>query len=214
MSGTGALPPVVHIVDGDELASQALRFLFSSAGVASLAFPDLRSLLDRHDPAQPGCLLLDAGAAGMSALEFLDRHVEFGFTLPVVVLTATGNVSVAVNAMKAGAIDFLTKPAQPQQVLGAVRQALRVDEARRRERATREDLGRRLAALSSRERDVAERVALGLISRQIAAELGISARTVETHLAGALRKLGLRNTPELVRLLAQYDATRPAARSA
>ena len=201
MCGAGRLRPTVHIVDDDAAVSQALRVLLGSMRMKTRAFSGLRKFLDAYDARIPGCLLLDIRLPELGGMEFLDQIADFGVTLPVIVLTGHGDVPLAVRAMKAGAVDFLRKPAPPQELLDAVQRALRTDAANRGVRADAEERARRLGALTAREREVAALVARGMSSKNVATKLAISARTVESHRASAMNKLGARNLPGLVRLM-------------
>ena len=198
----GERQPVVYVVDDDPAVSQSLRFLLGSVKLKTRVFAGVRNFLDAYDARLPGCLLLDIRMPGMSGIEVLDRLEEFGVALPVIVLTGHGDVPLAVHAMKSGAVDFLRKPVPPQQLLDTVQLALRADAENRRARAAADEIARRLGALSAREREVLERVARGGINKQIAAELGISPRTVESHRANGMKKLGARNLVELIGLVA------------
>ena len=167
------------------------------------AFDSPREFLERFDPSAPGCLVLDLAMPGLTGLELQKALAAKGRELPIVFLTGRGDIATSVRAMKLGAVDFLTKPVDDEDLLSAIRSAL---EKNRTSRTAREELARieqRLALLTPREREVLERVVAGRLNKQIAAELGTVEKTVKVHRARVMRKMGARTVAELVRLAAR-----------
>ena len=172
---------MVFIVDDDEAMRDALDTLIRSVGMKTVLHASADEFLASYDPEQPGCLVLDVRMPGMSGLELQDRLVEEGVDLPVIIITGHGDVPMAVRAMRAGALDFLEKPFREQDLLHRIHQAIERDAKIRRERAAKADIVARLASLTSREREVMERVVAGKHNKAIASELGVSHKTVEFH---------------------------------
>lgn len=186
--------PVVFVVDDDPALRDSIALLVRAEGLAARTFDSARSFLDAWDRTEPGCLIVDLRMPGLSGLDLQERLAGDGDAPPIIFLTGYGTVPAAVRALKAGAMDFLEKPFDPDTLLARVRDALACDRRRRSD-------ARRLAALTRREREVLEQVAGGKPNKVIAAGLGISERTVEQHRAHGLRKIGLRSVAELVRLM-------------
>ena len=192
---------IVYVVDDDPAVGQALGFLLRSFNLECRIYRSVRKFLDAHDAMLPGCLLLDVRMPEMSGLEFLDRLEEFGLQLPVIMLTGHGDVPMAVHAMKSGAADFLQKPVNGQKLIEVVQKCVAQDAENRRFLTQRYDVAQRLKTLSERELEVMQRVANGETSKAIAQELGLSTRTVESHRASAMRKLRVRRTYDVIRLM-------------
>lgn len=192
---------IVYVVDDDPAVGQALGFLLRSFNLECRIYRSVQKFLDAYDGTLPGCLLLDVRMPEMSGLEFLDRLEEFGLQLPVIMLTGHGDVPMAVHAMKSGAADFLQKPVNGQKLIEVVQKCVAQDAENRRFLTQRDDVAQRLAQLSEREREVMQRVANGETSKAIAQELGLSTRTVESHRASAMRKLRVRRTYDVIRLM-------------
>jgi RNA polymerase sigma factor (sigma-70 family) len=193
--------PVVMVIDDDEGMRQSLLWLLKSVGLPALGYPSAEAFLAALDPDQPGCLVLDVRMPGMSGLELQEKLVAMGAALPVIIVTGHGDIPMAVRAMKAGAIDFLEKPFNNQQLLERISAALRTAAAAHSEQRRRRDLRDRLASLSPREREVALLVAAGKQNKVIAFELGISPKTVEIHRHNAMEKLQAASAAELGRML-------------
>lgn len=192
---------IVYVVDDDPAVGQALAFLLRSFNLECRVYRTVQKFLDAYEGSQPGCLLLDVRMPEMSGLEFLDRIGEFGLQLPVIMLTGHGDVPMAVHAMKSGARDFLQKPVNGQKLIEVVQRCVAQDVENRRLWAQRDDVAERLATLSAREREIIQRVANGQTSKTIAHEVGLSTRTVESHRASAMRKLRVRRTYDVIRLM-------------
>jgi FixJ family two-component response regulator len=196
--------PLIHVVDDDEPYRTALLRLLSAAGFEARGYASTGEFLLHPPPDRPGCLLLDLRLPGPSGLELQDVLQHHKITLPVVFLTAYAEVAESVRAMKAGAVDFLTKPVERDELVKAIRRALARDAL---ERAARDDSTRlraRFATLTDRERDVFDRIVAGKLNKQIADELGIGERTVKAQRAQVMAKLGADSPAELGRLAEQW----------
>jgi two-component system response regulator FixJ len=192
--------PIVFVVDDDRAMRDSLRWLLESIGLTVRTYATAAEFLREHDPAQPGCLVLDVRMPGMSGLDLQAELVQRGAELPTIVVTGHGEVAMAVRAVKAGAIDFIEKPFSDQLLLDRVRQALEIDRQSREVRVRRKDARRRLASLSAREREVLELVAAGKANKEIAAALGLSPKTVEVHRAHVMSKMAVDSLAELIRV--------------
>ncbi len=193
-------PPVVFVVDDDPAMRDSLRWLIESTGLQVETFPDAQSFLGRIGPEQPGCLVLDVRMPGMSGLDLQAELVRRGIGLPTIVVTGHAEVPMAVQAVKAGAIDFIEKPFSDQLLLDRVRQGIDRDRRERDDRARRGEVLRRMGLLTHREREVLELVVAGKPNREIAATLGLSPKTVEVHRAHVMEKMQASSVAELVRL--------------
>lgn len=194
------MEPIVFIIDDDEAVRDALAALADVAGLSVRTFANPLEFLQRYDPAQPGCVVADLRMPYMDGLELQEELSRRGDGLPVIIITAHGEVSSAVTAFRAGAVDFLEKPFDDRIFLRRIDEALQGDAHQRRDRAAAAAALAKLDLLSPRERDVAELMVEGCANKTIATRLGISVRTVETHRANILSKLGIRTLPELMRL--------------
>ena len=190
----------VFIVDDDRGVRNSIRELVLSVGLAAEAFESAQSFLDAFDAGRSGCLVLDVRMAHMSGLALEARLGEMGVHVPIVFISGHGDIGMAVNAIKRGAVDFVPKPYQEQQLLDAINEALRRDRERRAPEAAGGGFAERLGALTSREREVLDLALKGSTSKAIARELGISHRTVELHRSRLLEKLGVASITELLRL--------------
>lgn len=190
----------VHVVDDDPTVLSALRWLFESVPWSVETYESGDEFMGRYDGGGPSCLVLDLVMPGMSGLALQRALTERAWTLPVIFLSGQGKIPDAVQALQSGACDFLEKPFGNDILVDRVRRALDADEVRRQESATKDARLRRLAGLTRREHDVASRVVAGMPNKVIAAELGISPRTVEVYRAQGMRKTGARSVADLVRL--------------
>jgi len=193
----------VFIVDDAPKMRTALTRLLEAAGHKVRAFESAERFLEDQDSDIPGCLILDIGMPGMSGLDLQRALVGSRRARPIIFLTGQGDIQTSVQAMKMGAVDFLTKPIDDTQLLAAVDEAIRLDLAARTERAICETIQRRLEALSRRERQVMELVIRGRINREIGLHLGICEKTVKVHRMRLLRKMGVRSVADLVQLVAR-----------
>ena len=196
-SGTG---PVIFVVDDDRYVRDAIRAVLEDEGRIVEDYATCEAFLEAHRPAAESCLLIDAYLPGMSGVELLQRLKESGDALPAIMITGNSDVPMAVQAMKAGALDFIEKPIGPGELLASVERAL--DQARNsgKQSAWREKAARQLADLTLREREIMDLVLAGHASKNIAAQLGISQRTVENHRAAIMKKTGSTSLPALARL--------------
>jgi len=192
--------PIVFVVDDDRAMRDSLRWLLESIGLSVRTYGTAADFLSDHDPAQPGCLVLDVRMPGMSGLDLQAELAKRGSELPTIVVTGHAEVAMAVRAVKAGALDFIEKPFSDQLLLDRVRQALEIDRQSREVRVRREDARRRLASLSAREREVLSLVAAGKANKEIAAALGLSPKTVEVHRAHVMSKMAVDSLAELIRV--------------
>ena len=188
----------VFIIDDDPKIRTALARLIESAGYGVRTFASAGEFLDRRDELGPGCLLLDVRLPDLNGLDLQQRLQERGFYLPVIFMTGFGDIPTSVRAIKAGAFDFLTKPVEDQVLLRTIGEALEEEFRTRSERVETEELARRAASLTPREREVMEHVLAGLLNKQIAHELGISEKTVKVHRSRVMSKMGARRVATLV----------------
>lgn len=196
-TGDGA---AVYIVDDDEAIRQALRSLLNAAGIASHAYGSALEFLRVADQLPSGCVITDVRMPGVDGIELVRRLRQKGLPHPVIVVTGNGDILLAVDAMKAGAIDFIEKPFNDAILLHAVRSALNIEDRATRKNAARREVAELLAALSPREQEVLRGVVAGKSNKVIAQELGISPRTVEVHRANLMTKTGATGLSELVRM--------------
>ncbi len=198
------LQQTVFVVDDDVAVRTSLALLIRSMGLTVEAFDSAHAFLSVCDPERSGCLVLDIRMPGMSGLEMQEELVRRAIGLPVIFITGHGDVSMAVRAMKLGAVDFIEKPFNDQHLLDHINQALEVDRTARAARAERATLASRIDLLSPREREVMERIVAGQANKVIAIELGLSERTVEIHRAKVMTKTGARSLAELVTMVNRY----------
>lgn len=192
---------IVFVVDDDAAVCDSLRFLIESVGLQVRTFSSADEFLAAYTPDQPGCLVLDIRMPGMSGLELQEQLAKRGYTLPVIIITAHGDVPSAVRAMHAGAVDFMSKPFNDQSLLDRVHQALAKDARTRRDEAVRAAIAAKVALLTPREREVMDLVVSGMSNKGIAAQLQLSAKTVETHRARVMEKMEAGSVAELVRMV-------------
>ena len=191
---------VTFLVDDDGGVLKALARLLRAAGYETQAYASPQDFLAEHDPALPGCVILDLTMPGLDGLDLQQELAERDPGRPVIFLTGTGDIARSVRAMKAGAVDFLIKPVDATQLLAAVERARQKDEEARGVRAQREVFDRMIARLTPRERQVLDYVVLGRLNKQIAATLGTVEKTIKVHRGRVMAKLEVRSVAELVRL--------------
>jgi RNA polymerase sigma factor (sigma-70 family) len=190
----------VFIVDDDLALGESLSWLLESVRLPALAFASAQEFLDAFDPKQPGCLVLDVRMPGMSGLELLDKLMAENAGIPVILLTAHADVPMAVRALKAGAADFLTKPFNSQELLDRIQVALEQDRRRRARQGRVALLNERFAVLTPREHEVMRLVVAGCSNKEIATQLGVSAKTIEAHRNKVMEKTRAQSLPDLVRM--------------
>src|SRR5277367_3439642 len=190
----------VFIVDDARDVRTGIARLLTTAAYGVRLFESAEHYLEEQDGAEPGCLLLDIGLPGLSGIELQRSLFGSAYTRPIVFLTGIGDIHASVNAMKAGAVDFLTKPIEKQRLFPAIDEALRRDEAQRVERAIRQRIEHRVSQLTPREREVMTGIVCGRLNREIAGELRIGEKTIKVHRGRVMQKMGVRSIPDLVRL--------------
>jgi len=192
--------PTVFIVDDDAPLRESLRNLIRSVGLRVELFASAQEFLQSRQPDAPSCLVLDVRMPGLSGLDLQKQTSDAGLEIPIIFITGHGDVPMTVRAMKAGAVEFLTKPFRDQDLLDAIQQALERSRKAREQKAATKQLRQRFALLTPREREVMERVVAGLLNKQIGAELGTSETTVKIHRHQVMEKMGAGSLPELVRM--------------
>ena len=192
-------PPLVVIVEDDEGVRDGLQDLLRSVGLDTIAFDSTRGLLATALPNRPGCLVLDVRLPGSSGLELQSKLVAMGNRMPIIFMTGHGDIPMSVQAMKAGALDFLTKPFRDQDMLDAIAFAIERDRARRAASAGVPAIEALAATLTAREAEVMHHVVKGLLNKQIAHALGISEITVKIHRGNVMRKMAAGSVADLVR---------------
>jgi FixJ family two-component response regulator len=193
-------PPTVFVIDDDPLIRSGVRSLIGSVGLRVLTFGSARDFLGSPRPDAPACLVLDVRLPDLSGLDLQRELRESDIHIPIIFITGHGDIPMTVEAMKAGAVEFLTKPFRGQNLLDAVQGAIARDRAARQERTEIAELRKGFDTLSSREREVLRMVVSGFLNKQIAAELGISELTVKTHRAHVMEKMHAGSLAELVRI--------------
>ena len=190
----------VFIIDDDRGMRQAIKDLVESVGLLAESFPTGEEFLRRKRTDEPSCLVLDVRLPQMSGLDFQRRLAETGTQIPIIFITAHGDIPMSVRALKSGAVEFLTKPFRDQDLLDAIQQALRRDSAARELQAAIRDLQERYRALTAREREVMTLVVSGMLNKQIASEIGASEATVKIHRGQVMQKMQAGSVADLVRM--------------
>ena len=191
---------VVHVIDDDEAMRHSLAFLFRTARIQAETYKSATAFLNLLPQVKPGCVVTDVRMPGLSGIDLLRRMRELDIALPVIVITGHGDVPLAVEAMKFGAVDFLEKPFDDEVLLGAVRSALDARAGDQDRQAQKAAINDRLASLSNRERDVLQGLVAGNPNKTIAYDLGISPRTVEIYRANVMTKMQAASLSDLVRM--------------
>ncbi|WP_089726115.1 response regulator transcription factor [Candidatus Thiosymbion oneisti] len=192
--------PTVFVVDDDQAMRSSLKWLIESIGMQVKTYGSADEFLSSYFPGRAGCLLLDVRMPGMSGLDLQAHLAREDSWLPVIIITGHGDVSMAVKAMKSGAVDFIEKPFHDEALLTSIRNALEFDEKQRALQSRRAEIAVRLAELTPREHEVMEMVTEGRANKEIATVLGVSAKTVEAHRARVMDKMGASSLAELVRM--------------
>ena len=207
-SGRLQSAPTVFVVDDDEGVRSSLRFLLQSVRLATSVFASAREFLDAYKPSQPGCLVLDVRMPAMSGLELQQQLNLRGAVIPVIFMTGPGDIPMAVEAMQQGAFDFLQKPFRDQDLIDRIQRALEHDARNRVSLEQRSKIRERLGSLTPREREVLALMTRGKLNKVMAAELGVSRRTIEIHRERVMEKSGADSLAQLVRMVLDLEAER------
>ena len=203
--------PTIYVVDDDEGVRNSLRFLLKSVGLTTRTLASAREFLDTYKPGQPGCVVLDVRMPGMSGLELQQQLNLRGAIIPVIFITGHGDIPMAVEAMQHGAFDFLQKPFRDQDLIDRIQRALERDARNRATLAQHDRIRERFDSLTPREREVLTLMTRGKPNKVMAADLGVSQRTVEIHRARVMEKTGAASLAQLVRMVMDLEA-QPASR--
>ena len=193
--------PIVFVVDDDLSVRRSTERLLRTAGLKVQTFTSAREFLKNPPPEGPACLVLDVRMPGLSGIELQRELTQCGIQIPIIFITAHGDIPMTVRAMKAGAVEFLTKPFRSRGLLDAVRAAIERDRSAHKERSETEELRQRYEQLTPREREVMPLVAAGLLNKQVAGELATTERTIKFHRAHIMQKMGAESLADLVRMV-------------
>jgi RNA polymerase sigma factor (sigma-70 family) len=199
--------PVVFVVDDDPSVRSSLKFLMSSVGLQVEGFESADALLKRNPPDAPSCLVLDVRLRGLSGLDFQRQLAASNCYMPIIFITGHGDIPMSVRAMKAGAVEFLTKPFRDQDLLDAVRIALEKDRERRERKREVSDLKERFNSLTPREQEVISMVVSGKLNKQIADQLGTAENTVKVHRSRVMEKMHAQSVAELVKMIDKLESS-------
>jgi len=202
-----SVEPVVFYVDDDETMCKSVRFLIESVSLKIETFSSARKFLEEYVPGTPGCLLLDVRMPEMSGLELQEQLRKHKVDIPIIFITGHGDVPMATRAMKAGAVEFLTKPFNDQTLLDSIQNAIEIDEERRKISLERDHVAERVNCLTPREYEVMECVVKGNLNKVTAYELGISPKTVELHRAKIMEKMQVKSLAQLVAMVLIYEGS-------
>lgn len=203
----------VHIVDDDEAVRKSLALLLHASDLLTRQYDGALQFLSDYEPCKPECLLLDLRMPGMDGLALQRELRSRGLSIPTIFLSGHGDISIAVRALREGALDYLEKPFNNDELVDRVRACIRTDIEREQERANQQTCRERLAALTVREREVVDQLLQGKINKVVAAELGISTRTVESHRARIMKKLDVNALSDLFKLVLAAEGRSEADRN-
>lgn len=199
--------PVVFVIDDDASVRSSLTFLLNTVGLQVESFDSAETFLLKKPPDSSGCLVLDVRLRGLSGLDFQRELAAKNIQIPIVFITGHGDIPMSVSAMKAGAVEFLTKPFRDQDLLDAIRVALKRDCARREQEKGLTELRQRLRSLTPREQEVISMVVAGMLNKQIAGEIGIAENTVKVHRSRAMEKMQAQSLADLIRMMEKLKVT-------
>jgi RNA polymerase sigma factor (sigma-70 family) len=202
-----AVDPIIFVVDDDASVRKALKRLLTTAGLTVETFASAQEFLDRPRYDGPRCLVLDVRLPGLGGLDLQSQLTATNLRLPIIFITGHGDVPMSVRAMKAGAVDFLTKPFNDQDLLDAIQLAIERDRQIKQQRADVAEIHERVGTLTPREREVFALVVTGMLNKQIAAELGTSEKTIKVHRARVMKKMQAGSLADLVRLAERVGVT-------
>ncbi len=203
--------PTVFVVDDDAPVRKSLDLLIKSVGLPVETYASAQEFLDHFDPERPGCLVLDVRMPRMSGIELQDHFRAQGVQIPIIFVSGHGDVPIAVRAIRNGAVQFLEKPFSKQLLLEHIHEAMNLDARQREQKAALSEVQSRLDRLTERERQVMDGVVAGKVSKEVAAELGISKKTVDVHRARVMNKLGIESVAELVEMAVKVRPTNELA---
>jgi FixJ family two-component response regulator len=209
LAGAMTEASVVHVIDDDQSLRTVLGSLFRSVGLQPELYETVGAFMGRRPAQGPECLVLDIRLPGVSGLDFQSKLASLGIAMPVILMTGHGDIPMTVRGMKAGAVDFLTKPFRDQDMLDAVASALERDRKRQGVAARIDELRARYATLSPREQQVMALVAAGKMNKQVAGDLNLSLVTIKIHRGSAMRKMGARSLADLVRMAEALTVPNP-----
>ena len=200
---------VVYVVDDDDAIRDSLRLLLRSVGLQSEVFATAADFLKSLDPSRHGCLLADIRMPGMSGLELQEELSRRHTKIPTIFITGHGDVPMAVNAIRAGAIDFIQKPFRDQDLIDRIHEALELEAELSESRLAEQSIRERIASLTPREHEVMRKVVDGCANKVIALDLGVSQRTIELHRARVMHKMGVRSLADLVKAVGKIESSSP-----
>jgi FixJ family two-component response regulator len=197
---------IVFVVDDDSSVRRSTERLLRTAGLKVQTYSSAREFLDAHRPEGPACLVLDVRMPGLSGMDLQSELSQLRIHIPIIFITAHGDIPMSVRAMKAGAVEFLTKPFRGRSLVDAVHAAIERDRSAHKERSETQELRERYEQLTPREREVMPLIASGMLNKQVAGELATTERTIKFHRAHIMQKMKAQSLPELVRMVEKLGA--------